>query len=159
MFRENTSVAAAKAANRWQRRRTTCCTWLLAILSASGGAAAQVPSHAPEATRERSVGIYVDCDPAICDLDFLRTDIAFVTHIRDRHDADVHVLVTSEPTAEGGAKITLQFIGQQQFRGVDDTLQYISRPADPAERERPSLGRRQSERPVFAVPEPDTDAR
>ena len=89
--------------------------------------------------RPATIGIYLDCQLLTCDHDFLRTDITFATHLRDRHDADVHVLITGETTAEAGREITLKFLGQKHFEGVDDSLVYVSRPGDTADQVRHGL--------------------
>jgi hypothetical protein len=107
--------------------------WLLLALHTFGSVAdAQTLSDRPAIARHEPVGIYLDCRGLTCDQDFLHTDIAFVTHLRDPHDADVHILITAQPTAEGGSEATLHFIGQKDFVGVEDSLQYISRPGDSA---------------------------
>ena len=38
------------------------------------------------------------------DIDFVRREVTFVDWVRDRADADVHVLVTSQRTASGGGR-------------------------------------------------------
>ena len=73
--------------------------------------------------------IYVECKSIICDNDFLQTDVAFAAYARERQDADVHVLITGQPTVDGGSEATLTFIGQKEFVGVDDALRYVSPPA------------------------------
>ena len=66
------------------------------------------------------VNLYVDCH--FCDLDFYRTELKFVNFVRDRAEADVHLLVTHQHTGSGGIEYTLAFIGQKQFDGMLDTL-------------------------------------
>jgi hypothetical protein len=122
------------------RIRTRCCVRLLLTLPTFGSVAdAQTLSSGAPIARQEPVGIYLDCQGLTCDLDFLRTDIAFVTHLRDRHDADVHVLITAQPTAEGGSEVTLNFVGQKAFDQVEDSLRYISRPGDTADLVRQGL--------------------
>ena len=115
--------------------------WLLVALlhGLAAAAHAQPPSPGLLVPQGQPLGLYIDCKGIVCDLEFLRTDIAFVTHVRDRHDADVHVLITAQPTAEGGTEATLNFIGQKQFGGLDDTLQFVSRPGDSQDRIRQGL--------------------
>ncbi len=120
--------------------KTRSLLWLLLYVHVlASSAEAQTPSNGGTHPRREPVAIYMDCKNVACDLDFLRTDIAFVTHMRDRHDADVHILITAQPTAEGGSEVTLNFIGQKQFDGVEDSLQYVSRPADAADEVRQGL--------------------
>lgn len=114
--------------------------WLL-VTAHTFSSAADAQTSAGRAAGERAepIAVYLDCEGLTCDEEFLRTDIAFVTHLRDRHDADVHVLITAEPTAEGGREVTLKFIGQKEFHGIDDALRYTSRPADTADQFRQGL--------------------
>lgn len=61
--------------------------------------------------------VFLDCNR--CDFDYLRREITFVDYVRDRRDAHVHVLVTTENSG-GGRLHTLDFIGVGEFadRGV-----------------------------------------
>jgi len=52
--------------------------------------------------------------------------VTFVNYVRDRVAADVHVLVTTQPTGGGGTEYTLQFIGLERFAGQDQTLTYTA---------------------------------
>ncbi len=77
-----------------------------------------------------ALNVYLDCSSFTCDFDFMRTEITFVNWVRDRQDAQVDVLVSTQGTAAGGTEYTLTFIGQGSFEGRADTLRYASRPAD-----------------------------
>ncbi len=72
--------------------------------------------------------IFLDCNA--CDKDFIRTEIPFVNYVRDRHDAEVHVLVTSQSTGSGGREYSFLFLGQGKYAGMNDTLSYISGKTD-----------------------------
>ena len=56
----------------------------------------------------------------------MRTEISFVDYVRDRQDAQVHILVTNQSTGGGGTEYTLHFIGQKELARVADTLKYVS---------------------------------
>ncbi len=64
--------------------------------------------------------VFLDCNR--CDFDYLRREITFVNYVRDRYDAQVHVLVTTENSG-GGRLYTLDFIGLEEFadRGISYT--------------------------------------
>ena len=96
---------------------------VLVLLSTATADARQAAPPAPAAD---SVKVFVDCANVSCDFDFLRTEITFVDYVRDRKDADVHVLITGEETGGGGEKYTLNFIGLGRFAGVDHLLHYVS---------------------------------
>ncbi|HEX6309287.1 MAG TPA: hypothetical protein VFZ69_13920 [Longimicrobiales bacterium] len=69
--------------------------------------------------------VFVDC-AFFCDMDFLRTEIPWIDYMRDRADADVHILATSQATGGGGRRYTLEFIGLRAQSGRADTLLYTS---------------------------------
>ncbi|MFQ5746204.1 MAG: hypothetical protein ACE5HF_03165 [Gemmatimonadota bacterium] len=73
--------------------------------------------------------MFLDCR-AFCDFDHLRREIPFVRWMRDRKDADVHVLVTSRRTGPGGREFTFAFLGLRRFEGVGDTLIRTTGPTD-----------------------------
>lgn len=85
-------------------------------------------AQTPAASQEGPVRVYLDCSGFHCDPDFYQTEIAFVTHVRDRSDADVHVLVTPQSTAGGGTEFTLAFLGQGRFAGDTLTLRHTTDP-------------------------------
>ncbi len=81
-----------------------------------------------DALKRDALKVYLDCQR--CDNDYIRTEITFVNYVRDRKEAQVHILVTSQRTASGGQEYTLDFIGQQEFAGKHDTLTYVSNQQD-----------------------------
>ena len=88
---------------------------LLLIFMLSEGSAAQ------EADARR---VFLDCQ--FCDDDFVRREVTFVDWVRDRSDADVHVLVTAQRTASGGRAYQLAFLVSEV--GRSDTLQTTVEP-------------------------------
>lgn len=86
------------------------------------------PPSAPPAAAERAdapARVFLDCQAwGACDFDFFRTEIAFVDYVRDRADADVHVLVTAQETGGGGRELTVALLGQRRFAGRSQTLRY-----------------------------------
>ena len=75
--------------------------------------------------RQGAIRLFLDCSH-YCDEEFLKKEIAFVDWMRDRADADVHVLVTSQGTGGGGREYTFKFIGLGRFANVEQTLRYVS---------------------------------
>ena len=114
----------------------------LALLAAPwlGDARAQQPpppppQGQPPSSSNGALRVFLDCRGG-CDFDFLRTEIAFVNYVRDRKEAEVHVLVTPQHTGAGGTEFTLKFIGLERFAGQDDSLVYASSPTDTDDEER-----------------------
>jgi hypothetical protein len=83
-----------------------------------------------EAAQEPQTGalrLFLDCQASGCnDLDYFRTEIRFVNWVRDRRDADVHLLITSQTTGSGGRSYDLFFMGAGRFQEMTDTLPYVS---------------------------------
>lgn len=104
------------------------CTVISAVLLPPGAAAQ--PGQAPPAAPVR---LLIDCSNAPCDDEFFRTEITFVDHVRQRQDADVHLLITSEQTGQGGREITFSFFGQGRFMGRNHVLRDTFLVADSAD--------------------------
>lgn len=92
--------------------------------SAFSGQAAQAPSIQQTQDRTDAVRIFLDCPS--CDENYVRTELTFVNYVRDRTEADVHVLITTQGTGGGGTEYSLKFIGLGRFKGVDNSLRYSS---------------------------------
>ncbi len=73
--------------------------------------------------------VFLDCQG--CFQNFMRAEITFVDFVRDRTEADVHVLVTRAETGGGGREYTVAFIGNGRFNGADHTLKTLTTRADP----------------------------
>ncbi len=80
----------------------------------------------PTADRTDALRVFLDCNS--CDENYLRTEITFINYVRDRTDADLHVLVTTQGTGGGGTEYTMKFIGLGKFAGVDQSLKYLRGP-------------------------------
>lgn len=95
------------------------------------------PGAAPagEATR-----VFLDCN-TFCDFDHLRREITYVNWVRDRADADVHLIVTSQDTG-GGREYVLRFIGLRGFLNSDDELRFTTQQSETDD----EIRRRQTQR-------------
>ena len=109
----------------------------LALLAAPAPAQAQEVS--PTAGSAGPLRVFVDNCP--CSLDYLRTEITFVDYVRDRADADVHLLFGYQGTGGGGTAFTLYFIGLRGFAGAADTLVFSSEPSATEDQTRQTLVR------------------
>jgi hypothetical protein len=105
------------------------------VCSLSIMAASPVVSNAQAAAARLPVRMFLDCQYE-CDLEFTRTEIPWVDHVRDRADADVHVLVTTRSTAASGREFTLTFIGLKEFASMTDTLTVVSVESDSQDQRR-----------------------
>lgn len=91
-------------------------------------AAGQVPEVDLEGLKKSAVKVYIDCGS--CDLDYIKTEITFVNYVRDRLEAQVHVLITTQATGGGGLEYTLAFLGQGEFKDVRDLQKFFSTTSD-----------------------------
>jgi hypothetical protein len=73
--------------------------------------------------------VFLDCHGP-CDFDYIRREITYVDWVRDRQDADVHLLLTTQGTGGGGQQYTLKFIGLRAFQGSDDEFVFNSQQSD-----------------------------
>lgn len=114
-------------------RVSVVLTFFSCLMSSFGFS--QVPgNHNPQELKAAAPRVFIDCRG--CDRDFIRTEITFVNYVRDRKEADVHVLITNQSTGSGGREYTLAFIGLRAFEGLDHTLTYVSRNTDTSDETR-----------------------
>ena len=99
-------------------------------------------SQAPDTTGvQGALSVFVDCKTRRCDFDYFRRQITFVNYVRNRQDADVHVLITTQRAGSGGVAFSLEYIGQKRFDGSDHTLDYTSSQTDTDDEQRQGLTR------------------
>jgi hypothetical protein len=84
--------------------------------------AAQQPTPPPP------LRVFLDCEE--CDFDYLREQVPVVDYVRDRMDAELHVLVTQMETGAGGEEYTLHFLGLRELSHLADTLRFTTRQTD-----------------------------
>jgi hypothetical protein len=91
--------------------------------------AAPLSAQTPEGGEgtAQALRVFLDCDDG-CDFDYLRTETPWVAFVRDRLDADVHVLVTQLGTGAGGTQYTTAFVGMGRFAARRDTLSHVTEP-------------------------------
>lgn len=118
--------------NRKKSSATAVCLMVfLWFCTAFSTATAQgVDTEAP--TR---LALFLDCD--FCDETFIRQEMPYLDHVRDREVADVHVLVTREDTGSGGEARTIDLIGLGFFNGLDFSTVFNA-PANSTEAEQRS---------------------
>ena len=98
------------------------------VVCFTGAVDAAAQSEVQQAKKAAQLRVFLDCQN--CFEDYLRTEITFVDYVRDRTEADVHVLITSAQTAAGGREYTVSFIGANAVAGVDQTLKTVTTQSD-----------------------------
>jgi hypothetical protein len=101
-------------------------TTLILCLAGAAGAQSQ---QAPDPQSSPQLKVFLDCEG--CFEDFLQAEVTFVDYVRDRVEANIHVLITSAETGSGGREYTLAFIGLPPFEGVDQKLTTVTTSSDP----------------------------
>ncbi len=102
---------------------------LLISLTGTPLRAQEAPSAA-DTTQNAALRAFLDCDVRGCDREFLVSEMTWINWMRDRLDADFHILVTSLATGSGGRHYAVVAIGQRAFAGKVDTLEFTTNPND-----------------------------
>jgi hypothetical protein len=107
----------------------------IGLLALAIGLPRPVPAQTPqsgevdlESLKKTAVKVYLDCGS--CDIEYIKNEITFVNYVRDRKEAHVHVLITTQGTGSGGREYTLTFIGQNEFADLKDTQKYFTSSTD-----------------------------
>lgn len=83
--------------------------------------------------------VFLDCHSTFCHEEYLREEVELAEYVRDRADADVHVLVTSAETGAGGQEYTFAFIGLGRFQSTSRTLKVVTDAGESDDRVRRQL--------------------
>lgn len=115
------------------------CAWSLLLWVAAAPAGAEQPQVA----QEGMLNLFFDCQTGGCrDLDYFRRFVPFVNWVRDREDAHVHMLITSQGTGGGGRLFTLDFISLRAALGDDQRLTVATAADATTDEQREALARR-----------------
>ncbi len=118
-MRRHSTTSHATTLRRGVRGATAFC-W--AVLAWFGVFAQPAESQDVEAEIPARLAIFLDC--AFCDEEFVRQEMTYLDHVRDREVAGVHILVTQENTGAGGRAQTFDLIGLGPFQGMDFSTVY-----------------------------------
>lgn len=92
-----------------------------------------------EAAIKEAPRVFIDCRS--CDMMYLRQEINFVSHVRDRQLAEVQVFVTDQPNGSGGKAYSLVFTGKGIYEGINNKLTFHSLQSQTADEVRAGLKR------------------
>lgn len=101
-------------------------TVLFILIVSNTTAFSQEPGIRSDTLRRGAPKVFIDCQG--CDMNYTRIQIPYVNYVRDVREAQVFILVTNQDAGNGGEQYTLTFQGQDQFKGMNDTLVYTSNP-------------------------------
>lgn len=74
-----------------------------------------------------NLNVFIDCN--YCYEDFIKTEIDYINYVRDRKQADVHILITKQNTGSGGREYVLTLYGQNKFENFRDTIVFYTKQA------------------------------
>jgi len=109
-------------------RRHLGIFFVLALAVSSSAVAMSQDQSAIDELKKTAVKVYLDCGG--CDIEYIKTEITFVNYVRDRLEAQVHILITTQTTGSGGREYTLNFMGQNDLKGTNDVQKYFSSTTD-----------------------------
>ncbi len=66
--------------------------------------------------------IFLDCNR--CDITYIKQNLSNVEFVRDQNFADVHLFFTTQRTGSDGTSYNIDFIGKNEFEGIQDKLNY-----------------------------------
>jgi hypothetical protein len=94
------------------------------FLHSGAFAFAQAQPNEAVALREGALKVFIDC--AMCDMDFIRKEIAFINYVSERKEAQVYILITTQKTESEAEEYTISFTGQNEFEGNNHALNYLA---------------------------------
>jgi len=121
----------------WMKAPVILTSVLVVLAVTSFGATAEVRAQNGQL---ESLEVFLDCRE--CDFSYIKREIAYVNYVRERTEAHVHLLITSERTGSGGRAHKLNFIGLKEFSALSDTLLYTSSGTDTGDERRTGLTRK-----------------
>ncbi|HBQ83609.1 MAG: hypothetical protein A2X05_13030 [Bacteroidetes bacterium GWE2_41_25] len=82
----------------------------------------QLNSILTDTLRKDALNVYME------NTDYIRKEIPYINYVRDIKDAGVYIISTVQHTGSGGREYTYFFVGQNQYKGMADTLSFTSPP-------------------------------
>ncbi len=107
---------------------------LLHFSMLAGHSLAQDLERSTGSLKNDALTVYISSNDDDLSTDFIRKEIPIINYVRDPKDAQVYIIITSQPTGARGTEYTFFLIGQHDFTGMADTLKYLSSPDDTAEK-------------------------
>jgi len=101
---------------------------LAVLLGLFFNVSAEAAERNQQTSKPAQLKVFLDCEN--CYADFLRSEIEFVDYVRDRTEAEIHVLITRAQTASGGTEHTVEMIGAGRFDKIVETLKTATGSSD-----------------------------
>jgi len=101
----------------------------LSGLALLAGPAQRVSAQQTQGVNGDRVSVVRGCASRCCDLNYFRTELAWVNWVRIPEGADVHLIMTSQATGSGGREYQFDFIGNGDT-GYEEQLAHQASPTD-----------------------------
>jgi len=88
-------------------------------------------------SQSQLLNVFLDCNR--CDRSFIREEITFINYVRDKEDAQIHLLITQQRTGSNGTEYTLRFVANNSFDQKSSRRKYTSASSDTEDEERRGL--------------------
>lgn len=100
--------------------------FILILFLLTAGARSRIKGESVSPDKQNALSVFLDTSFE----DYIKENITFVDYVRDREQAQLHILMTSQGTGSGGVEYTMLFTGREEFAGINDTLRCIAREPD-----------------------------
>lgn len=110
--------------------KVNCAVWFLVLLLSvqfPSPCQEQMKGKTEEDAQKKALKVFAEGGIS---LDYMKREIRFVNYVRDPRMADVYILITSQSTGSGGTEYTITYQGQNNYKGIDDTLKFIRNRTD-----------------------------
>jgi hypothetical protein len=88
---------------------------------------AQIKGETEENVQKKALTVFAEGGIS---RDYMKREIRFINYVRDPRMADVYVLITSLSTGSGGTEYTISYQGQNNYKGINDTLIFVRNRTD-----------------------------
>jgi hypothetical protein len=102
--------------------------FLLVIIFNSSLVSGQNGAAKSDTIRRNAIKVFLDCWN--CDMNYIKEQVPYINYVRDVKEAEVYILVTNQTSGSGGNQATYSFQGLDKFKGMNDTLVFMSSPDD-----------------------------
>jgi hypothetical protein len=100
---------------------------LLLILQLPAPCQEQIKGETEENVQKEALTVFAEGGIS---RDYMKREIRFINYVRDPRMADVYVLITSQSTGSGGTEYTITYQGQNNYKGINDTLIFVRNRTD-----------------------------
>ena len=89
--------------------------------------------------RLKKIKVIKERKGSACDDMYMKSEIRIVDVLRERNDADVHILISSRATVGDAEQYKLIFYGQKKYAAYKDTLTFVTKQDDTQAEKREQL--------------------